>query len=182
MDFHLKTKTDRVDEVLNSFRGLVENEILAGIPQETAFRPGEKINNAEIGFLQSSGVKNGIVQADSGNGKALSAYLHATGDARSNIPPRPFLQPPIEAHKEKLTGLMGDAISTALSGGSVPVAFNDIGLFTAKIIKDWFTDPRNAWAPNAPYTIQMKGSARPLIDTGELRKSISYAIRPSDVK
>ena len=30
----------------------------------------------------------------------------------------------------------------------------------------------NGWKPNAPSTIKAKGSDKPLIDTGELRKSI----------
>ena len=30
------------------------------------------------------------------------------------------------------------------------------------------------WTPNSPVTIARKGSSRPLIDTGELRASITY--------
>ena len=32
----------------------------------------------------------------------------------------------------------------------------------------------------APSTIKRKGSAQPLVDTGALRQSITYIIRPKD--
>jgi hypothetical protein len=31
--------------------------------------------------------------------------------------------------------------------------------------------------PNAPATIRAKGSSKPLIDTGEMRQSVTYQIR-----
>lgn len=46
--------------------------------------------------------------------------------------------------------------------------------------RDWFEDPRNGWAPNSPVTIALKGSERPLVDTGELRKSITYVVKESE--
>jgi hypothetical protein len=40
----------------------------------------------------------------------------------------------------------------------------------------WFDDPRNGWAPNAQSTIRRKGSAKPLIQFDEMRKSIIYVL------
>ncbi|MBY6921870.1 hypothetical protein HYH30_19035, partial [Clostridium botulinum] len=41
----------------------------------------------------------------------------------------------------------------------------------------WFTNPSNNWAENSAETIKRKDSDKPLIDTGELRKSITYVIK-----
>jgi hypothetical protein len=32
------------------------------------------------------------------------------------------------------------------------------------------------WAPNSPVTVKMKGSSRPLIDTGAMRQSVTYVV------
>ena len=32
------------------------------------------------------------------------------------------------------------------------------------------------WKPNAPLTIELKGSSHPLIDTGQMRQSITYVV------
>ena len=50
------------------------------------------------------------------------------------------------------------------------------GMVAQNAVRAWFVDPRNNWAPNAPSTIRRKGSAQPLIDTGELRKAITYVV------
>jgi hypothetical protein len=62
------------------------------------------------------------------------------------------------------------------------------------IARAWFTNPANNWAPNSDITIngskpdkngkqfiKGKGSDQPLIDTGELRKSIIYVVKDGDI-
>ena len=41
----------------------------------------------------------------------------------------------------------------------------------------WFENPQNGWPPNSPRTIRRKGSDQPLVDTGEMRKAITYVVR-----
>ena len=36
---------------------------------------------------------------------------------------------------------------------------------------------KGPFTPNAPATVKRKGSSQPLIDTGNLRKSITFVIR-----
>ena len=43
--------------------------------------------------------------------------------------------------------------------------------------QNWFENPKNNWVPNAKSTIKKKGSNIPLVDTNELRKSITYVLR-----
>ena len=55
------------------------------------------------------------------------------------------------------------------------------GMYAQNASRSWFTNPENNWPPNSPAVIAIKkrkGSTnpRPLIDTGELRKSITYFV------
>ena len=56
------------------------------------------------------------------------------------------------------------------------------GLEGQSASQDWFTNPKNGWPPNSPAVQEAKlkkgaDEPKPLIDTGELRKSLTYVIR-----
>ena len=53
-------------------------------------------------------------------------------------------------------------------------AFKKIGVVTVGYVQDQITN--GEFEPNAPMTVQRKGSDHPLIDTGQLRRGISYVI------
>jgi len=88
-------------------------------------------------------------------------------------------------------------------------ALNDAGLLGAETAQGWFENPQNGWPPNAPKTDEKKllktrgklgddlrrhyadtgtlsdvtgleGMTIPLVDTGQLRKAITYVIRDKD--
>jgi len=133
--------------------GTLQNaKVYVGIPEKTTSRKGEKITNAGLMYIQTN------------------------GSEVMNIPPRPVIEPAIEANKEMLTGTLGAAMTAELDGDHAAAVVNlrKAGTQGANAAKRWFTDPRNGWAPNAPSTIARKGSDRPLIDTGELRRSITH--------
>ncbi|MBU9534714.1 hypothetical protein KTE49_30225, partial [Burkholderia multivorans] len=50
-------KIDRLDEVLKSISGLMQKEVLVGVPDSTAGRKdeGEPLSNAEIGYILEHG-------------------------------------------------------------------------------------------------------------------------------
>lgn len=53
-------------------------------------------------------------------------------------------------------------------------------LFRALVVKAFTTKGRSngkAWTPNAPSTVRQKGSAKPLIDSGQLRASVAVVER-----
>jgi len=148
---------DNSSAVLAAIKKLERQDVLMGVPQAESTRPGEPINNAEL------------------------AFIHTEGSPANNIPPRPFLQPSVMAHKDNVSILQKKVIQAALAGdvNLVSVGLTKIGLYTQTTAQKWFTDPRNNWPPNAPYTIARKGSDKPLIDTGALRQSIKYVVRDS---
>jgi hypothetical protein len=112
---------------------------------------------------------------------ALQMYIQEHGSPAWQIPPRPIIEPAIEdpENKEKITEQLSLAVEAALDGNSAAMnaQLNNAGLLAQNIVRDWFTNPKNLWTPNAPLTVKLKGSDKPLIDTGNLRKAISYVIR-----
>lgn len=57
-----------------------------------------------------------------------------------------------------------------------------VGMRGQNVSRAWFVNPDNGWPPNSPSVQsakRAKGSddPKPLIDTGELRKSITYFVK-----
>jgi hypothetical protein len=164
-----------------------KTKVLVGITEETSTREHSgSINNAELLFIHSNGVRAPSMRTDmqpdldAGKkySKAYALYIQSHGSPLWQSPPRPVLEPSIEANKEKISAKLKTAYKAVLSGGSdYRDKYEAAGLFAQNKARDWFVDSRNGWAPNAPRTIERKGSDRPLIDTGEMRKSITYIVR-----
>lgn len=109
---------------------------------------------------------------------ALLAFIHTEGAPAQNIPPRPFLQPAIQANKDAIATLQTKAVIAAFAGKPLVVSqqLEKIGMFGRDAVRRWWDDPRNNWAPNTGGTIKRKGSNHPLIDTGQLKNAITYVI------
>lgn len=151
-------ETDRhFKEVDASMRELHSLEVLVGIPDDNAARSTEKgpVSNAEL------------------------LFIHTNGSPVRHIPPRPVLEPAIGHHKDEISELLKAAADTALDGNisSVEPVLKKAGMAAQNFARGWFTDSANGWRENRPGTIQAKGSDRPLIDTGEMRKSITYRVK-----
>jgi hypothetical protein len=118
-------------------------------------------------------------QGDVNNAELL--FIHSKGSPIRHIPPRPVLEPAIAAEDnlKKITYQLVEADKAALAGNMALARqrVGKAGLAGQNAARGWFTDPRNAWAPNRPATIRHKGSDRPLIDTGALRAAITYVVR-----
>lgn len=96
-------------------------------------------------------------------------------------PERPWLRGYIEAHRgeiEERIRLEARRVVTHLATRDEVLA--RLGVWLQGEIQAWIADPGNDLAPNAPETIIRKGSAMPLIDTGQLRSSITHAVRTPD--
>ena len=151
---------DNTTAILLALQALSETQVLVGIPEEQTGRESDVLTNAALLYIQS-------------NGSPLN-----------NIPARPVIEPALENSNDKLGQLMGDAAKKALSGdqSGMNSALETAGLAGEAAVRAWFTSPDNGWAPNAESTQkakERKGSTdpRPLIDTGELRRSITYVVR-----
>jgi hypothetical protein len=140
------------------FKSLAALQVYVGVPQSTTERPrGAKVTNAEL------------------------VFIHTNGSPARGIPARPIIEPAIEAsdNKAALAEDLKKAGNAALDRRPQDaVKFLKLtGQDAVNRIRAWFTDARNHWAPNVPSTIRAKGSDRPLIDEGELRKAMTYVLK-----
>jgi hypothetical protein len=143
-------------QIAKDIADLAKLQVYVGIPEAASSRPKEKVTNAEL------------------------LYIHTHGSPLKHIPARPVLEPMLMLpdNKAAITADLKQAGVSALNGKmQEAVKFMKIaGMDAANRAKSFFTDPRNNWAPNAPSTIRRKGSDRPMINLGELRKSITWVL------
>lgn len=185
-------RTAHVGSLADAVGALAKKEVLVGIPAEHSSRQtpgtsGDQINNAELLYIQSHGVRKaemraemkGHVDAGMSYSEAHSLYIQSHGSPLWHIPPRPVLEPSIEANKEPIARQLQGAALASLDGDSreVDAALHRAGMVAENAAKAWFENPRNGWPPNSPRTIAQKGSDSPLIDTGEMRKAIAHVVR-----
>lgn len=95
-----------------------------------------------------------------------------------NIPPRSFLRLPLETkQKELMKGISKGAAKEAIEEGDIKHFYEILGIEAVGIVQDAFSSGGfGEWPPNAPSTVSAKGSSKPLINTGQLRRSVSYEV------
>lgn len=175
MSANMTSRGPGIEKIKADMEVLMRMDVLVGIPEEKASRPGDStINNAEL------------------------LYIHTHGSPLRGIPARPVIEPAITApdNKEKITEQLGIAAKLILDGqaGQAKQQLKKVAMLGQNIARGWFTDPRNGWAPNSPATINRKVSkmskkkikeakdaglplSSPLIDTGQMRKAIVGIVR-----
>lgn len=161
MGVEIVTTVDKIGKVAKAMNFMMENEVYVGISDETTTREkGEPVTNAEL------------------------LYIHTNGSPVNNIPARPVIEPAIKDDKERLSEMMESAFLTAEKGDTEEALrkLKLAGMRAQNVCRAWFVNPKNGWTPNSPGVAarkRAKGSTnpKPLIDTGELRKSITYFVK-----
>jgi len=127
-------------------------------------------------------VKVGLLGSkDSRDGGELTnpalGSIHEYGT--SKIPARPFIMPPFMAEREANVAILTRGYRAALAKNE-PDAFirvlRALGQKMVAGIKRYVTAGDSPLAPNAPETVRRKGSDRPLVDTGQLIRSVDYVV------
>lgn len=178
---------DLTKELKKSLEELSKKNICIGVPEEENIER-EGITNAELMYVHTNGARDlsmrRAMQHDLDGGipysRAHELYVHENGSPLWSIPPRPILEPAIEHNKEQITELMKEVALKALDGSNITSVLESVGMQGQNIARDWFTNPENNWVANSKDTIKRKGSSNPLINTGELRKSITYVIKDGE--
>lgn len=160
----MKITKDDVAKVLASIQELASKQVMVGIPASKAEREEgdeEPINNAQLG------------------------YIHEFGSPKANIPARPFLNPGIKRAQESINNHLQKAAKAAMDGNEekVDVELNATGLVAQAGAR--YEINNGDLAPLAESTIAARKrrgrtGTKPLIDTGQLRNSITYVIRKKD--
>jgi len=151
---------DNFNDIVKALNALPVHDVLVGIPEENADREKSEgpITNAALG------------------------YIHENGAPEVNIPARPFLVPGIHAAEPKLVKYMAQAGKAALDGdqGKIDRILHAAGIVASNSVKDTI----NAGVAPALAESTLAARARrgrtgniPLIDTGQLRNSITYVVR-----
>lgn len=182
----------KIEKVYQQMKSLTETEILVGIPEEKAPRFEGKGKNKK--FIQ-------------GMNNATLLYIHTNGSDLNHLPPRPVVEPALEAsgNKERIEADLKRIAELILSGqlNDAKKMMTVTGRDAVNMIQNWFEDPRNNWPPNAPGTVKAKlrkktkskkkrkelfneyeagepDINRVLIDTGQMRNAMTYVIKENE--
>ncbi|KVC45201.1 hypothetical protein [Burkholderia diffusa] len=153
-------KIDRLDEVLKSISGLVQKEVLVGVPDSTAGRKdeGEPLSNAEIG------------------------YILEHGSPANNIPERPHLVPGVQDARPKFEPHLQKGAEAALDGDLEKVnrSLNRAGLVAQNSVRAKINSnipPKLADSTLAARRRRGVTRENTLVDTGQYRNAITYVVR-----
>lgn len=160
----LSVLRDGVPKLRGDLARLTHDRVLVGVPAEEALRrpePGEKsgpINNAAL------------------------AWIHDHGAPGANIPARPFMGPGIANVQPAVTAEFRRCASSLLSGApvDVTVTLRRVGLIAQDAIK--LKINIGPFIPLAPATLAARRrrgrtGTTPLIDSAQMRNSITFVIR-----
>lgn len=152
---------------------IAENLDYAGLGAVQEFGADIKITEKMAAYLAITAKELGLEKIE----KHSDGYLH--------IPARSFLRMPLSRGKGIIKRLKKHMAVTsqedityyfATTGDMMSLAVI-LGASAVEQINEAFdTNGFGKWAPNSPYTIAAKGSNKPLLDTGELRRKITYEI------
>lgn len=155
----MKVQDDnKVPQYLKMLNELARTHVEIGIVGD-----GEKYKGTDITVLGVATVHEFGVNVVGKNGKKI------------NIPERSFIRSSYDANKQRIFEFDKELERVLNLELSVDGFFNLIGEFAVGVIQNHLTSQVMS-PPLAQSTIRMKGSSNPLIDTGQLRRSIDYKI------
>lgn len=167
-------RKNEVFDISKAMRALTQRSVLVGIPVDAVRSDDDgPITNAQLG------------------------YIHENGSPDNNLPARPFLMPGIRAVHPQIVDQLRGAGKAALKGNTAGVlkALERAGIIAQNSVRAQFVD--NDWQALSETTLnrrpvtardddgkpvkygksrQERGAVNPLIDKGELRKSITYVV------
>ena len=154
---------DKTRKIAEALREVSTTRVMAGVPAEKGLRQEEDGKQAGI------------------NNAALM-YIHEHGAPDAGIPPRPVVYPAIKSiHKEVVKTLFKIG-RLALEGKpkQVEQGFNALGIMAQNAMRKRITD--GPFIPDKPATLAARRARghkgeRPLIETGQLRRALTYVIR-----
>jgi hypothetical protein len=156
---------DDVPALLKAISDLTGHQVLIGIPGDAPDRTqtGVGIANATLGFI------------------------HEYGAPSANIPARPFLVPGVAESLPRVIELLRQGARRAIAVPPDPTAgmrtLHSAGITASNAVKRYIL--RGLSPPLAPATIYKRQhrkvarrmGTKPLVDTGQLYRSVQYVIR-----
>lgn len=148
-------------EIERALKELVKKQVLVGIPEGENRQESGEPSNAQLG------------------------YLHHMGSPANNIPARPWLLPAIAGAQTKISGHLKKAAESALDGD---MSKADRHLHAAGMTAQNAAKAKLTNGPFRPLSKQRmqerlaKGQAnpKPLLDTMQMRNSVTYIVKDLD--
>tara|TARA_R110001632_G_scaffold13609_3_gene46668 strand:+ start:1050 stop:1556 length:507 start_codon:yes stop_codon:yes gene_type:complete len=138
------------------------------------------LNRAVLVGIQE---KEGVHLTNSKYTVAQVGIINEFGNPSARIPARPFMATTLNTNRKKYGKMLENAAKahTTLKGGktgSVEANLRTIGAIAVRDVKTTITTLSEP--ANAPYTIKKKGADNPLIESGQMRNSITFRIEKLD--
>lgn len=144
----IKDKDKGWKQILENMRDLAGTEVVVGLLGKGTFGASGAASVVDIGTFNEFGTRN--------------------------IPARSFIGSTFDENSGFKSGQIVVA-KVAFSRGSVNAALNRLGMTAQAAVQRKITT--GPFEPNAPSTILQKGSTKPLIDDGDMRRAITYEVR-----
>lgn len=91
------------------------------------------------------------------------------------IPERPFMRNALRNNSRKYTAALAKSAQQILRGEvAVSTVLSKLGIMAQGDIQQEITSLNSP--PNSPVTIALKGSSKPLIDTGAMRQAVTWKL------
>lgn len=123
----------------------------------------------DVGVFDDGPSRNG----DSASNAEI-ALVHEFGSPAQGIPERSFMRSTIDANRQKYHREMQRIADKVLSGAPTTQALNLLGMRAANDMKR--TIQGGIPPPLKPETVARKGSAKQLVDTGQLITAITWRL------
>lgn len=146
----INTNTPRVNK----------NDLLTAVLQKLKLHFG----TVEVGFFKGTHTYP--------NGKDVTEVAKKN-DKGIGVPERPFMIPAGDKAANKTINITANSIAGGMDESQ---ALSRAGIMFKNAITREITNLKEP--PNSPYTIAKKGSSNPLIDSGDMRKSVKWKLRP----
>lgn len=190
----INVSVPNLDAVLNELskelsKVTTDKFVTVGVHQDDNARPDDTMTNARLGAIQHFGADiqhpGGTPYTIGSDGTARFVSKSYTGVLAGvtqphtiTIPARPWLDVGVASASQEIVDTIADAIE---DGEPMDVTLNRVGLVAVAGVQDYMDELSTPG--NAPSTIAKKGVDNPLIDTGELKQSVTYKItntKPSE--
>lgn len=123
-----------------------------------------------------TGIQGAEAQEPTEDGTPLVVIAAANELGTDRIPSRPFLRSTMDEQRAAWAGAVRKDLVAMLAGRATPgLVAGRQGVRMKRDVQSKIR--RGPWQPNAPATLAQKSPrTRPLIDTGNMRQSIRYAV------
>lgn len=168
-----------LEEFLKQFGG--EYVTRVGIIGSAASEPHKETEHINVGnkkYAKKSDKSSGLTNAELGT-------IHEFGSLSNNIPPRSFLRLPLEEKmKDIIDNMSKGRIQEEFENGDIKKIYQIMGVLAEGVVQEAFaTGGFGKWQPIKQSTARQKGSSAILIDSSQLRRSISSdVIRKSELR